>query len=221
MKKRILICLGLIAAVPGAASAQEKVRISVGGVDLEAPMPAGYCVPTGKYKTVAELVAAADTENVTLASLFPCDRMSSEQEPGSDYYLIKTPRRALLVSVSRPELIAQLKEEFGKAEWQEGGKRVAEIPGKASESITDTFNTPVEVKGSFAPRGTDADCVYMGGEVQVSMAGLSYPIQTGACMTAAANKIVTVYIYDDPEEGGVVRLMRNARALAIAFQPAP
>lgn len=219
MRNRIWLCLGLTVAAPGTALAQDKVTISIAGIELEAPMPAGYCLPTGKHKAVAELVAAADTENVTLATLFRCDLMAGDRPPGNDYYLIKTPRKALVLKISRAQLIEELGKEFGKAEWQEGGEKVADLPGRVSESVSGTFNTPVEMTGSFAPRGTDADCIYMGGEVQVSMAGLSYPIQAGACMTAAADKMLAVYAYDDPETDGIARLMRKSRALAIAFEP--
>ncbi len=220
MMKRMTACLGLLIAAPGIAAAQEKIAISIGGVELEAPMPAGYCLPTGKNKAAADLLAAADTENVTHASLFRCDQMATEAGPGNDYYLLKTPRRALVATVSRPELIAGLAREFGKAEWQEGGTKAASLTEKASGSISETFNARVEVKGSFSPRGTDADCVYMGGEATVSMPDISYPIQAGACLTSVGNKMITVYTYDDPKgSDGVVRLMRRAQALAMAFKP--
>lgn len=220
MIKRKLVWLGLLVAAPGAAMAQDKIAISIVGVDIEAPMPTGYCLPTGKNKAAADLLAAADTENVTHTSLFRCDRMDDASGPGNDYYLLKTPRQALVASISRPELIAQLAKEFGKAEWQEGGSKVSGLTDKVSDSISDTFNTPVEVKGSFSPRGTDDNCVYMGGEATVAMAGMSYPIQTGACMTSVGDKVITVYVYDDPEgKDGIVRLMRKAQALATAFRP--
>lgn len=219
---RMLLGLALSIGASQGAAAQERLSINIIGVGLEAPIPEGYCVPTGAGRAVADLIAAADHENVTHATLFRCDRIGNPDGPGNDYYLIKTPRQALVLSVSRPELIAELEQEFGKAEWQAGGEQVTKIADEVSGSLSDTFHTPVVVDGSFAPRGTDADCAYLGGQATISMEKLSYPIQAGACMTSVGGKLITVYAYDDPKGAdGIVRLMRKTRDLAMAFETVP
>lgn len=221
MTGRIWGALVLAMATTGTAAAQDRVSIVVADVKIEAPMPEGYCLPTGKDKVVTDLIAAADTENLTHASLVRCDRVGKPGGLGNDYYLIKTPRRVLLASVSRPELLAALEKEFGKAEWQAGGRASTEVSKKVNEDLTETFSSPVEVKGDFSGRGADSDCAYLGGEAIVSLGGVTYPIQAGACMTSVSNKMIIVYTYDDPKgTDGVVRLMRKAQALAMAFRPA-
>ena len=217
---RMLACAGLLSFAASAAAAQDKLAFSIIGVEVDATIPTGYCLPTGKEKAAADLLAAADTFNMTHAMLIRCDRMGSATGPGNDYFLIKTPRNTLMATLPRAELLAALEAEFGKAEWQSGGAALEKAMGDVSDSMSQTFNAPVDVKGEFSPRGTDTDCGYMGGEMTIFGSHSNYPIQSGACITTAGNKLVTVYAFDDPKgTDGIIRLMRKARDLAMSFAP--
>lgn len=217
---RMLACAGLWSLAASPAAAQDKLAFSIIGVEIEAPIPADYCLPTGKDKAIADLLAAADTFNVTYVMLVRCDRMGSATGPGNDYFLIKAPRNTLTAILPRTELLAALEAEFGKAEWQSGNAALEKTMGDVSDSMTQTFNAQVDVKGEFTPRGTDSDCSYLGGEMTISGSHGNYPIQGGACITTAENKLVTVYAFDDPKgTGGVIRLMRKARDLAMSLAP--
>ena len=211
--------LALAAMAPGAAHAAD-MSFSVDDVRLTAPIPAGYCLPTGRDKTVADLVAKGDIENVTLATLIRCDRAGRTDGFGNDYILIKTPNAAKGVRLQRAEFLKALAAEFGKPDWQSGDLGT-QATNDAAKNLSDTLKTPVEIKGEIRPRGTDSNCAYMGGSVNVNGGGVTYPIILGACITTAAEKIVAVYTYDDPGKGGdIAGKMRSARTLAMSIRPA-
>ncbi|MBL0916403.1 MAG: hypothetical protein IBJ13_13105 [Sphingopyxis sp.] len=217
--KRILIAAGA-AMLPMSAQAAESVTFTVHDVTLTAPLPAGYCIPVDRDKLIADTLAKGDTENVTLATLIRCDHAGQANGPGNDYMLIKTPKTALTAKIARSDLIGSLKAQFGTAEWQSNaaGERAN---ATASKGLSDALATPVDIQGEIAPRGTDADCAYLGGSLNVTGGGVSYPIILGGCITSVADKAVAVYTYDDPGKGGgVAGKMRTARNVAMSIRKA-
>jgi len=214
------LCAAAAIVAPGAVQAAE-VGFTINDVKLTATIPAGYCLPEGNDKLIADTLASGDADNVTLATLIRCDEAGQGDGPGNDYMLIKTPRSALPTRIARPELLTALAGEFGKAEWQSGatGKKATQ---DAAQGLSEAFNTPVAIEGDVAARGTDGDCAYLGGTLNVDGGGVSYPIILGGCITSAANKVVAVYSYDDPGKGGgVAGKMRTARNLAMTIRAAP
>jgi hypothetical protein len=206
--------------LPGAAQAAE-VNFTVAEVKLTAVIPAGYCLPAGQDKVIADTLAMGDAENVTLATLIRCDQAGRAKGPGNDYMLIKTPKAALGTRMARAEFLTALGAEFGKAEWQ-NSTASKQSTQDAAKGLSDAFNTPVEIKGDLAPRGTDGDCAYLGGSLNVNGGGVVYPIILGGCITTAADKVVAVYAYDDPGKGGgVTGKMQSARNVAMAIRAAP
>lgn len=215
-----LILMTAALAASGAAHAAEPVRFSIDGVALTAPLPSGYCVPTGRDKATADVLASGDQQNITLATLIRCDMAGRDDGSGNDYMLIKTPKASTGVVVSRPDLLKMLGAEFGKAEWQ--GERSDRARQDAAKGLSEAFDTPMTIEGELKPRGTDADCAYLGGQLQVTGNGADYPIILGGCITSAGNKVVMVYTYDDPGKGGgVAGKMRTARNVAVSIKPAP
>ncbi len=205
--------------VPGAAMAAE-VSFTVHDVTLTATIPAGYCVPVNRDKLIADTLATGDTENVTLATLIRCDKTGRDEGPGNDYMLIKAPKGALATQIGRADLLTALAAEFGKADWQSGAASKA-ATAQATKGLSDTLNTPVDIGGDLAPRGTDGDCAYLGGTLQVNGGGVAYPIIVGGCITSAGNKVLAVYTYDDPGQGGgVAGKMRTARSVAMSIKRA-
>lgn len=211
--------LTMAAMAPGTAHAAD-MSFSIDDVRLTAPIPAGYCIPTGRDKTVADLVAKGDAENLTLATLIRCDQAGRAEGFGNDYMLIKTPIAAMGVRLQRAEFLQALAAEFGKADWQ-SGQLGAQATDDAAKNVSDTLKTPIEIKGEIKPRGTDEDCAYLGGSVNVTGAGVAYPIILGGCMTTAGDKVLAVYSYGDPGTGGgVAGKMRSARAVARTIRQA-
>lgn len=205
--------------MPASAMAAE-VTFTVHDVTLTATIPTGYCVPVNNDKLIADTLASGDADNVTLATLIRCDTAGRTEGPGNDYMLIKAPKSALSASMPRAELLAGLAGEFGKADWQSGATS-KQATDQAAKGLSDAFSTPVDIKGDVAPRGTDGDCAYLGGTLNVTGGGVSYPIILGGCITSAANKVVAVYTYDDPGKGGgVAGKMRTARIVAMSIRVA-
>lgn len=218
MKRWILAATA--AMLPGAAQAADLV-FTVNDVQLTAPLPAGYCVADGRDKLLADTLAKGDTENITLATLIRCDRADRTEGPGNDYMLIKAPNAALGTRMARAEFLTAIGAEFGKATWNNGAASKAATQN-AAKGVSDAFDTPVEINGDLAPRGTDADCAYMGGTLNVNGGGVAYPIILGGCITVAGEKIIAVYTYDDPgKAGGIAGKMRAARNMAMTIRPVP
>jgi hypothetical protein len=206
--------------IPGTAMAAD-VDFSVSDVQLTATVPTGYCVPAGQDKLIADTLANGDTDNLTLATFIRCDKAGRTEGPGNDYMLIKTPKGALATRMARGAFLTALGAEFGKAEWQSGASS-KDATANAAKGLSDAFNTPVDIKGDIAPRGTDGDCAYLGGTLNINGGGVAYPIILCGCITTAGEKVVAVYTYDDPGQGGgITGKMRTARNVAMSIRLAP
>lgn len=217
MMKWILAASAMM--VPGAAQAAD-VTFTVHDVTLTATIPAGYCVPMNTDRLIADTLASGDTVNVTLATLIRCDKAGRAEGPGNDYMLIKSPKAVLAATMPRAALLTALAGEYGKAEWQSGAMS-KQATADAAKGLSDAINAPVDIKGDLAPRGTDGDCAYLGGTLNVNGGEVSYPIIVGGCITSAANKVVGVYAYDDPGKGGgVAGKMQTARNVAMTIRAA-
>lgn len=202
-----------------AAQAAETVTFTINDVTLTAPMPAGYCEPVNSDRLIADTLARGDRDNITLATLIRCDQAGRAEGPGNDYMLIKSPRTALTTMISRPEFLRAINAEFGKADWQTGVASNA-ATDRAAKGLSDVLETPMEIAGDLAPRGSDQDCAYLGGTLNVNGGGVVYPIILGGCLTSVGNKVLAVYTYDDPGKGGgVAGKMRLARDVAMAIRP--
>ena len=131
---RMVAMLAVPALVAAAPSTSDRVAdFRVGGVSFMLPLPAGYCLPSGRVADVMQLLAAGDTENVTDLSLAQCDgKMLSG---ASDYTIIKTPRRGLLVAIDRAELLEAVGKEFDSKlditpMFDAAGKSMSDLTGR-------------------------------------------------------------------------------------------
>lgn len=204
--------------MPAVAADTTIVPFLIGGVALELPTPAGYCVPTGQEAAVAQLVAAADNVNVTDLTLVRCG--ADAQAALEDYSIIKTPTRSLLATVSRDELLAALSAEFDKPEFKEFlSKQVMPSTEKQYRDL----GAEITMSGSPRPLGRDDVCAYMGGEITpADKSGKTYPTLMGGCITAVGGKVISVFRYVVPGKGkDVGALLREARALALQVRTAP
>lgn len=204
--------LAALALMPGTAIASDVVRFSVGGVAMTAPIPDDYCVPTGQERRAADLLAEGDRENLTQATLMRCDRQGKPDSMQYDYYLIKSPR-APMPALKRADFIAMMAKELALPEYQDGRSGKASL-NDASGHLTETMGTKIDLSGEIKPRGADASCVYMGGEVSVSSAAISYPVAVGGCGTTVGGQMLFIYSYDDPARPhAVAAQLRRVRAL--------
>ncbi|MDH7972610.1 hypothetical protein QH494_10490 [Sphingomonas sp. AR_OL41] len=213
MWQLIAMALALPVVAPAPAPAPPpSVDFSVGGVALTMPLPPGYCIPTGRDAAVAQLVAAGDKGAVTHATLKQCD--GSIGAGVNDYTLIKTPTSMLMPVVDRPTLIKELGAEF------DNPVAVADMnTGDAGADLSQVLGTKVEIKGLIKPLGHDDVCAYMGGQVNVTGAGISYLQPTGVCITSVGGKVVTIARYGkDLAPAAIATLLRAARAIALSMR---
>jgi hypothetical protein len=204
--------IAALAMMPGTALAAGSMNFSIGDVAIKGSIPDGYCVPTGRNKSAADLLAKGDTENATPVTLMRCDQQDKPDGMRYDYYLIKAPRMDY-PPMTRADFIKMMAEELALPTYQSGNAGKTSLDD-AGSSLTDTFGTKVDLSGEIKPRGTDNVCVYLGGEVKVSSSITSYPIVVGGCGTIVGGKMLFVYSYDDPAKAdGVATQLRRARAV--------
>ena len=209
----IAAAVAMLTMAPGAALAAGPMNFTVDELAMEGVVPDGYCLPAGKNKAAADLLAQGDPENVTPVMLIRCDQQNSSEGVRYDYYLIKAPRKPI-ATMKRAEFIAMMAKELALPTYQSGNAGKASLDDAAG-NLTDTFGTKVDLNGEIKPRGTDNVCIYLGGEVTVSSAAASYPIAVGGCGTIVGGKMLFVYSYDDPAKAsGVATQLRRARAMA-------
>ncbi|WP_447757844.1 hypothetical protein [Sphingopyxis fribergensis] len=202
------IAAGLM-LLPGAAHAADPLSIRLGNVPVAGLIPDGYCLPTGQDKMIADQLAKGDPENTTHAMFIRCDQQNQPAGIKYDYYLIKTPN-AQPPAMTRAEFIALMTKELNLPAYQSGAATKPEI-GKAGDNLSTALGTKVDLSGEIKPRGADAVCIYMGGQLDVRSAAAAYPIALGGCGTIVAGQILFVYAYDDPAKpnSGAALLQRT------------
>ena len=215
MENRTAMWLKTIIAVAGVTAASSAIAaspltFSVGDVAMKGSIPDGYCLPTGRAKQAADLLAKGDVENQTPAMLVRCEHSEDAKDLKYDYYLIKAPR-ADFPAMTRADFIAMMVKELALPIYKDGGASL----GKAEEGLSDAMGTKVDLSGEIKPRGNDNVCIYLGGEIKVASAVATYPIAVGGCGTIVGGKMLFVYSYDDPAKANSVAVqLRRARALA-------
>lgn len=204
-------------ALPAAAQTAATTEFTVGDVAIELPLPAGFCPANGVGVQVAKIVAAADKDNATDLTLFPCNDQSGT---APDYYLVKTPASMLAAKSPRADILASLKAEFDKPGFAEA-LEAADINGKTSEAYSKLMQQKAEVSGKVEPMGIDETCAYMGGVMHFQSAATRYSRAISACITSVGDRVVMIYRYSQGEPGNVLARMKSAKALALAMKPKP
>jgi hypothetical protein len=211
----------MAAAAAPAASARssessKSARFRINGVDLEMPVPAGYCAPTGRLVDVAQLTASMDKDNVTHLTFYTCPTVSE-----TDYILVKTPNQALLVDMDRE----QVANAVGAAMETPAIRDQLDYDAmrkRAAEGASEALHTKVEDSGEIRPLGHDSACGYVGGTMEVSAQAIRYRISLGACISAVGRRVVTVFVYGpDRGDAGVQALLGRARQLMETIRVAP
>jgi hypothetical protein len=204
---------GLSVAAPAAAA---DARFQFGGVEFEAPVPSGYCLPEGKSVKAARILAEGDKGSRTHLTLWACSR----NEP-STYILLKTPVPALDVTATREEVIASMGSAFDNPEMA-AALASGKFNADAEKSVTEALRTRVGLSGEIRPLGKDEMCAYLGGIIAVVIGEQSYKISVGICVTAISDRVLTVNWYG-PEGGaaGVARLLVKAKGFARSIRSRP
>lgn len=209
-----MFSLIIAAALSGQPAPPAKAtEVNVGAVTLRVPLPAGFCLPEGDEIGVAQMLAAADTANITLLTLTGCDAAQT----GGQYLLVKAPFSAINMDVSRAELIAELTTPEAISSMEQG----ASSTHAANERFAELGVNDVSIEASIQMRGSDDVCVYLGGLGTEIVKGKAIPKAMAACMTAIGGRMVSLYRYRegaDPE--GYLSLMPELRRWALQIEPA-
>ncbi len=215
---RILISLALLifgAQLTFAESANqnETVAINIGGTPIIAPIPAGYCIPSGKFVTVAQLLAAVDRRNVTHATFYACAD-GKNIDKNADYILLKTPNEALIAKLTLNKLLTEIGSVFDNTFFIKAINS-EKMDHDLEKSMKSVLHTDVNAAVNIRPLGKDDRCAYMGGTAKLEGSGLTSNVAVGLCMTVVGDRLISINYYgSDTSIKGVVNLTKKAKAYA-------
>ena len=212
----ILSALVFAAAVPAFAQDAQTARFQVTGVEIALPIPKGYCLPQGKAAVVAQLLAASDDTNITNLTLYQC----GDQTRFVDYYILKTTKALLTLTISREDLIATMVEAL-----DDPGVKAAVDPAKLSPEIerdlANVTGQKTSVNGDIRWLGHDEVCIYLAGVVTFKAPSGDSMRAVSGCMTAVGGRAVNLYRYSDgADPANAARYLPDVKAMALSMQAA-
>lgn len=209
-----LILGGLLALLSAPCMAESAgktgdIKFQVAERQLSWSLPDGYCLPEGDLAGVAQIVASADTTNVTNLTLYRCNSLTPDNQ-----ILIKTPRSALMAQVSRAELLESVGKEFESSEFAEALSS-GKVDGAAAEGLKSVFGDDLQATTTIKPLGRDEVCAYMGGSVRIESANGASSELVGVCITSVNSKVVLIYRYGEANDvENIIPLVKMTRTLA-------
>jgi hypothetical protein len=205
---------GPVEAAPQMDAAPTAVNFRIGGVDLTMPIPNGYCKLQGRDIDAAQLMAAADTQNVTHFSVVKCD----DDGAMLNYILFKTPSAALLANMERAEFLKEMSAAFATPELQAIFKS-DKIKSDVSSDIERVLNIKLNIDSAIESQGQDDVCAYIGGYGSYKDIPKPYKIALGMCITTVEKKVISVNVYGPPKDANdVAVLMSRAREIALSIK---
>ena len=204
------VLLAAPAAHGQAAPTAAEPHFRMGGIEITAPLPQGYCLPAGNQIDAAQLVAAGDTLNVTHLTFFVC----GTKEMADDYILLKTPTQVLAATVTLPELLDGLGAAFANPTFRKSLES-GDFTKDSAKSVSRALGSEIGLAGQILPIGKDDRCAYMGGTIAVQGYGMAYSLSIGMCLTVVAGKVISINWYG-PDKGkeGIAALLLKTRAYA-------
>ena len=215
MKLGLAAIAAMVATMPAPAASDRIADFRVGGVSFSLPLPTGYCLPIGAQADIAQVLAAADTVNVTVLTLNRCD--GAVVKGAGDYTLIKAPISTLVRTIDRATLIDELGKAFADTDAMKAlrDKSVNDAAG----SLEKLGGPKLNMTGGLLPRGRDEVCGYMGGASHVASGAIEYDQAVGSCITAVGGRVIVIHRYGTRvDDTGVLKLMREARAMALSIK---
>lgn len=206
--RSILLLAATAIAVPVFA-AVASIALQVGLARLTMPLPQGFCIPRGYVAGVAEVIAKADDQNVTLATLIDCEHQDDEKAM-SNYVIIKAFRKAVMLNFEKVSTLDQL----DKAATGPNAPKFDESMSKRStDALEAATGQRMKLTGDIGYAGRDQDCIYLAGRMALKDKPEDSLLIT-ACTTVAAGKLITVYRYDARPEADVAMLKAEVRNIA-------
>ena len=203
-----LVLLNSVATVAQAES------ITIGSSIVSFPAPAGYCRAEGNAAAVFQVLAAADTANVTHVDFVPC---ATKTTVGFDHVSVKTPKNVVDAKMERAALLEALKPEFDKPEFK---ANVDKGVDQMSNNLSESTGQKIAIRSNFSARGVDKDCAYIAGTL-IATGGdgkAGEPQGAAACLSSVGGKFVSVNWYaKDPSPASVERLKVQARGMMLSM----
>jgi len=161
---RIGAALVLAAALAhGGAQASETVPFSLPGKPYEFPLPAGYCLPTGRYAEQAAHAAAADQVNQTDVAYYICSEMAANSAT-SGWGMLKTPKALIASSPgTRESVISYFSKQVNPDDLARMNAESARLANKGLHDVGEHGSVSLDLR----PLTTDGIAAYMGGTVRL------------------------------------------------------
>lgn len=206
---RLSFAASLCAALPfaQAASAQQQTEFSIEGESYSFTVPEGFCLPQGEEARRARVIASWDSQNHTPVDIQRCGSF------GVSYTLIKSPRGFPPVRTTRSAFIAQVTNELNTENIQRGVQR-------GQDDVSRGSGGQVKVDaGDYGYSGADNACVYLSGNIAVTMANGAKGNARGAtCVTLVGTRSMAIHSYDyDPNGASFAELRARSRAVATSI----
>lgn len=195
-------------AAPGATALAKETPKSVtfiwAGKTYQASIPEGYCLPTSEQQPFADQTAAGDSQNHTVMQVERCGTW------GEDYILIKTPRIATPINMSRPDFLTAIAQVFETSSVVEEGKKIG------AEDVSRSTDGEVNLASQdFGYVGADDTCAYLAGTITSIAQGVSWNTRAASCTTIIGTQSFTTYSYDSRSNGASIdRLKQRSRDVA-------
>lgn len=166
---------------------------NVGGADFVFPVPPSYCLPTGRYESLAKVAAQMDSRNLTLVSFVSCTDMQKGVDQ-TRWGMIK----ALIATLSggagpRADLINTLKSQINPADLEELNKKGAdEVAGNIERGLGQKLDIKADIKTLEA----DDAAAYSGGTLTFGTAdGKTVPISCVYSVTVLKDRVFFLYFF--------------------------
>ena len=181
----------LLCASTAGAAEPPAVKFNWAGETFAAPIPAGYCVPTGAYIDLAATVAKAEVDNETLVTLYDCAAMS-EKRISARSILIKGQRRAVGDHVTRAQLLNQFKT-MPKSDL---ASALATQPGAVKDAKGKDADIDFKMDMTLQPVAADDFGVYVAGLLKMQTSKEAKAVSVAFAITAIRTHPLLYYVFN-------------------------
>ena len=222
MANRLLGLFAVLSLItPTLATAQddaeggETTTFTAKGKNFEVAVPDALCLPqTQTDEEATLLLAALDPDNETSVTMGDCTAFFKH------YALIKYPKNLPEVPFSKPVFLRFLARSM---ETEAVKKELDKAKGDASQDVSEGTNGAVEIsQGDIVFSGSDDECVYLSGQLQVEGFGQTDDMLIATCMTLVGQIAFAVHTYIDTDRSTDVDGLKNlARTIATSIAEKP
>ena len=192
----LLFLTTMFAVLPPALAAEKAepqyITFSLEGVDFKYRLPASFCTPEGKLKEVTESIASLDQKNMTHFSIVLCGELRSGSEL-TRWGMMKTPRMSIgRKTPAREAFLLNFKKSISNHVLRESLNKSEKVAGK---TFKDVFGSDAKVGMHMEPIEADDYGGYIGGTINISLAGKNQLTACVGAMTIVRKHLFYYYKY--------------------------